>query len=574
MIGVASHTRPRELGTMSASHAVRAPRAPGASPSVAPALPGASRASRPARPRPPRAFLRASAPPRASPSRLRVRASAATAVAPATSGVDQAAARELVAWLTVEKGLPAGAASQVSFGDGGAATLVSDARAGEPLIEIPQHLAVTSVDVADSPIVAGLAAGRGELVGLALWLCHERFKGALSEWAPYVATLPSAGPDHPLLWPPAETEILLKGSPVKASAIDRHRSAIEEHASIRAAIDADPSAYPPDAYDFLTLPAFLDALAVVLARAVWLGAANVYAMVPLVDLLPVVGAPPPGVSPAVAGGGDGVPGMSGLASAAGVVDYDAATECVAVTCANDARQTAAVVAVDPLGRNSGDLFLATGGVDENHCGDYLTMTASTVDTDRLYDAKRQILEGMGMSATSQAFPVFADRMPTQMLAYMRFARVQEPSELMTVSFEEDRIVSPMNEYEVLQLLMADAREMLAEYESSSEEFELLQLKEKGLSERERTAAKLRLAEKKLVNATTTAVRRRLAPIRGIPTKQGMEDPNADLIEIFDALENLPNKPKQMFDNFRKWARGDYEDQIRSGGGGGGGGGCG
>ena len=268
------------------------------------------------------------------------------------------------------------------------------------------------------------------------------------------------------------------------------------------------------------------------------------------------------MSPAVAGGGDGVPGMSGLASAAGVVDYDAATECVAVTCANDARQTAAVVAVDPLGRNSGDLFLATGGVDENHCGDYLTMTASTVDTDRLYDAKRQILEGMGMSATSQAFPVFADRMPTQMLAYMRFARVQEPSELMTVSFEEDRIVSPMNEYEVLQLLMADAREMLAEYESSSEEFELLQLKEKGLSERERTAAKLRLAEKKLVNATTTAVRRRLAPIRGIPTKQGMEDPNADLIEIFDALENLPNKPKQMFDNFRKWARGD--SRIRSG----------
>ena len=44
---------------------------------------------------------------------------------------------------------------------------------------------------------------------------------------------------------------------------------------------------------------------------------------------------------------------------------------------------------------------------------------------------------------------------------------------------------------------------------------------------------------------------------------------SDPFEIFDALENLPNKPKQMFDNFRKWARGDYEDQIRSGGGGGG-----
>ena len=51
------------------------------------------------------------------------------------------------------------------------------------------------------------------------------------------------------------------------------------------------------------------------------------------------------------------------------------------------------------------------------------------------------------------------------------------------------------------------------------------------------------------------MRRRLAPIPGIPTKQGLEDPNADLLEIFDAIENLPNKPKQMFDEFRKWARG-------------------
>ena len=337
------------------------------------------------------------APPRRGAS---VASRAAVATAPATAGVDKAAARELVAWLTVEKGLPADAASQVSFGDGGAATLVSDARAGEPLIEIPQNLAVTSVDVADSPIVSGLAAGRGELVGLALWLCHERAKGALSDWAPYIATLPGAGADHPLLWPEAEMNDLLQGSPAREEALSRAASAAEEYASIRASIDADPTNYPADAYAFLTREAFLDALATVLARAVWLNAANCYAMVPLVDLLPIVGAPPPGVSPAVAAGGPAA-GKSGLAASAGVVDYDAATECVAVTSANDAQQTAKVVMVDPLARNSGDLFLATGAVDEDHCGDYLTMTASTVETDRLYSAKKQILEGMGMSADEQ-----------------------------------------------------------------------------------------------------------------------------------------------------------------------------
>jgi hypothetical protein len=156
------------------------------------------------------------------------RAAVANPSPPATAGVNQIAARELVAWLTVEKGLDGSAASAVSFGDGGVATLANDRQAGEPLLEIPQNLCVTSVDVADSPIVSGLAAGRGEVIGLALWqgrdgqfcsprhrvpfnsrnkgsvrvhslagpiiwLCHERAKGELSDWAPYIATLPPAG---------------------------------------------------------------------------------------------------------------------------------------------------------------------------------------------------------------------------------------------------------------------------------------------------------------------------------------------------------------------------------------------
>ena len=418
------------------------------------------------------------APPRRGAS---VASRAAVATAPATAGVDKAAARELVAWLTVEKGLPADAASQVSFGDGGAATLVSDARAGEPLIEIPR-LAVTSVDVADSPIVSGLAAGRGELIGLALWLCHERAKGALSDWAPYIATLPGAGADHPLLWPEAEMNDLLQGSPAREEALSAPPppprstppSAPPSTPTPRTTPRATPTPSSPARRSSTPSPPSSPALSgsTPPTATPWYPSST----------SPDRRSPSPGRLPGRAAGGPAA-GKSGLAASAGVVDYDAATECVAVTSADDAQQTAKVVMVDPLARNSGDLFLATGAVDEDHCGDYLTMTASTVETDRLYSAKKQILEGMGMSADEQAFPVFADRMPLQLLAYMRFSRVQEPSELMTVSFEEDRIVSPMNEYEVLQLLMGDAREMLAEYENSSEEYELLQLKEKGLSAR-------------------------------------------------------------------------------------------
>ncbi|CEF98781.1 unnamed product [Ostreococcus tauri] len=49
----------------------------------------------------------------------------------------------------------------------------------------------------------------------------------------------------------------------------------------------------------------------------------------------------------------------------------------------------------------------------------------------------------------------------------------------------------------------------------------------------------------------------------------MEDPNQDLLDIFNAIESIPNKPKEMFEDFKKWARGDYEDELPRGGGGGG-----
>ena len=46
----------------------------------------------------------------------------------------------------------------------------------------------------------------------------------------------------------------------------------------------------------------------------------------------------------------------------------------------------------------------------------------------------------------------------------------------------------------------------------------------------------------------------------------MEDPNQELLDIFNAIESIPNKPKEMMEDFKKWARGDYEDIPKGGGG--------
>ncbi len=62
-----------------------------------------------------------------------------------------------------------------------------------------------------------------------------------------------------------------------------------------------------------------------------------------------------------------------------------------------------------------------------------------------------------------------------------------------------------------------------------------------------------------MSALTAAVCRRLAPIRGIPTKGGgMSDPNADLREIFATIESLPKIPSTVVGGLMSWARGEQD----------------
>ena len=67
--------------------------------------------------------------------------------------------------------------------------------------------------------------------------------------------------------------------------------------------------------------------------------------------------------------------------------------------------------------------------------------------------------------------------------------------------------------------------------------------------------------------TMDAVRRRLAPIRGIPTKSGkMADPNQDLKEVFDFIDELPKAPAKAFDTIKRWV--SFVNLIPTSGGGG------
>lgn len=476
----------------------------------------------------------------------------------------------------------------------------------QAIVAIPGDLAVTAVDAAEHPLIGDIvrASGVGDVVALALWLLAERGSAGASngggegestssssgrkDWAPLLASLPRTS-DSPVLWPEAERKELLRGSPVLAearerdAALDRQWAELEERVS---ATGAGISGWPP-AGDF-TREGFREAVAVVLANATYLPAAGCFALLPLVSVAGRTGRVAAGGSGSGSGSESDDSSSSNTSSTStaninqtgALLDYDEALGAAVLTATRAYSPGDQVLLAD--GRSSGELLLATGDLyaDDDplavaratnsatftaNPSECLTVTVGLVPTDRLLTAKRQILEAAGFppgSGASQAFPIFADRMPLQLLAYLRLARLQESAQLASVTFDSDVVISQLNEYEVLQLLLGECKERLGAYGSAAED-DLKALQRPESSAREKKAARLRLAEKSVLQGTLDAVRRRLAPIRGVPTKDGsMTEANADLLEIFGAIEALPSVPGKLVGGFMSWARGDNDPEFQ------------
>lgn len=184
------------------------------------------------------------------------------------------------------------------------------------------------------PLLAPLAEGRSELVGLALWLLQERSRGPASPWAPLLAALPAAT-DSPLLWPAEERSRLLAGSPVEAEAAAREAALRQEWREIQQLVDASAggaTSYPPRVFNEA---AFFQAMAVVLAQAAYLPSAQCFALLPLV-------------------GGLARTGSSGGA----VLDYDLERQAAVLTAGQPLGPGKEVAIYD--GRPNGELLLATG----------------------------------------------------------------------------------------------------------------------------------------------------------------------------------------------------------------------
>jgi histone-lysine N-methyltransferase SETD3 len=265
-----------------------------------------------------------------------------------------------------------------------------------------------------------------------------------------------------------------------AAADERAAALASEWASLAQLLEAAPAMYPPASW---TQRAFGDALAVVLAHAVYLPSARCFALLPLASNVTRRS-----------------PGFTGDGGVSATLDYDPGSSAVVLLATSDLVAGQEVVAADAQQRNSAELLLSgceLGGPKGTtaFAGDTLTWTASLLSTDRLYSAKAATLEAAGLLPSEQSFPVCAELgMPTQLLTYLRMSRITDAAELMKVRFDQDgacclgplltvchacgyltqtthyacviAIITPMNEYEVLQLMMGDCRERLAAYDGA------------------------------------------------------------------------------------------------------------
>eukprot|EP00210_Caulerpa_lentillifera_P001731 g1662.t1 len=404
------------------------------------------------------------------------------------------------------------------------------------LFRFPSSLTITSFDAESDPALGPLLEGRGELVKLAIWLMKENTKGELSIWFPFLKTLPERSMS-PILWTDNELEKLMFGSPIIQEAKNRREALRNEWGVLAPIINSNPSIFSPGKstpfhqrqkqdYRFLSLAdqfteeAFLDAFTVILSSAFYLPSAGTFALLPAVTNMK----------------------RSGKEDSC-TLDYSPKSDEIIISSNRAYRKDEEVCLFDD--RSNSERLLTTGSLELDNPSDFLLLNFELVPADRLFTAKRQILESMGYQ-TNESFPIYEGRIPVQLLSFLRLSRIQDPSQLAQVSFSSDQEISQLNEYEVLQLVLGECRVRLSQYQENWEA-DVTALKNSMLSVKEKISRELLLT--------------RLAPIRGVPTKSGkLEDPNKDIMDMFKTIEDLPSAPKRALDNFLSWAKGEYDPE--------------
>jgi len=442
------------------------------------------------------------------------------------------------------KGLPAQKLKLASFGSRPAFVASQDVQPGQPLMTVPIDLCVTKEVVDEDPALKIITEDKDSLTSIALWLMKQRTMGQDGKWGAYMRVVPLFT-YSPITWSQAERDGLLRGSLAQGEANLRVQELERMWVGIAKTINAHEEEFK-EVRSAFTFENFLDAFSVALAHAVYLPSVDKLALVPLVEMLPRVSSPPP----SAAAEANREPGAFGPENRM-ALDYDASTQSVVLRAQGAVREGEEVYLSDEEPSSNVELLLSRGIVRPTNSHDFLIVNTNVVMADTLYTAKKQILEAYGLDEDQQ-FLVYKDRIPLELLSYLRLSRLQTTEDLLKLNFEKDQLISEMNEYEILQLLLTEARMISQGYAAPDTDTDRFVLRDPEASVPEKLAASLRAGEKQVVSSFMDAVRTRLAPIRGIPTKSGMENQNQEIIDMFDAMESIPKAPGRFVKSVADW----------------------
>jgi histone-lysine N-methyltransferase SETD3 len=201
-----------------------------------------------------------------------------------TEGV--ARVEKLQQWLKTSKGMQPSTLEAKRFkadeGERIGWIASGDIQKGQVVLEIPEEVAITSIDAEKHPLVGEVAAECSELIALTLWLMAERAAGSASSWAQLLHTLPQST-ESPILWDDQERAELLRGSPLLDEARQRQATLQQQWSQLSEKwFNASPDKFSPTVFNESN---FLRSFCVVLGHAQYLPSASCFALLPMVSLI-------------------------------------------------------------------------------------------------------------------------------------------------------------------------------------------------------------------------------------------------------------------------------------------------
>lgn len=351
-------------------------------------------------------------------------------------------------------------AADAAQGGGRGLRATTDLSAGTTVASVPFDLCLTAESASKSPVGNLLQEfdGWSGAAGLiAVQLLFEKSQGAKSQWAPWIATLPTAGEagalDLPMFWPQEELA-LLKGCSTRpiqdlATELDEDFEWLSEHV-----FEVKPELF---AFDDLQTE-WRWAMGVVLSRTFFLDGAT--RLVPFVDF--VNHDPTCGQEVSV-----GAAGMIGLAGKA-------------VKIVTDRAYKAGEEVMVTYGARSGAEYLEEYGfvpadVGESMRGSICELVFQVDETVEFADDKELILEEQGLDATAafELNPNEGGEPDPEMMQFLRLlclgdtdAFLLEPVFLNDVWGFMGLPVSESNENKILETLVGRCQQALADFEAS------------------------------------------------------------------------------------------------------------